>query len=71
MSMETKSSRLQVLLTAAVISLAALSAAGIATLTGLVPSSLGATPIAEPLFKATAPTPTPARAAKPAARKRA
>ena len=53
------------LLTAAVISLAALSAAGIATLTGLVPSSLGATRIAEPLFKATAPAPTRAPAAKP------
>ena len=65
MVMETKTAKLQVLLTAAVISLAALSAAGIATLTGLVPSSLGATRIAEPLFKATAPAPTPAHAAKP------
>jgi hypothetical protein len=61
--MQTKSSSFQLLLTAAVISLTVLCAAGIATLTGLVPSSLSATRIAEPLFKATAPasTPKPAR----------
>ena len=64
MVMETNTSKLQVLLTAAVISLAALSAAGIATLTGLVPSSLGATRVAEPLFKATAPAPAPRQAPK-------
>jgi hypothetical protein len=70
MVMETKTSRLQVLLTAGVISLAALSAAGIATLTGLVPSTLGATPIAEPLFKATAPAPATAPASRQTRKKR-
>jgi hypothetical protein len=40
------------LLTAAVISATVLCAAGIATLSGLLPSSLGASRIAEPLFKA-------------------
>jgi hypothetical protein len=63
--METKNASLQVLLTATVISLTVLCAAGIATLTGLIPSSLGASRIAEPLFKATAPAP----AAKPAGKR--
>ena len=62
--MQTKTSSLQLLLTAAVISLTVLCAAGIATLTGLVPSSLGAARIAEPLFKATAPAPAPKPARK-------
>ena len=69
--MKTKTSGLQLLLTAAVISLTALCAAGIATLTGLVPSSLGATRIAEPLFKVTAPATAPAARAPKPARKRA
>ena len=64
--MQTKHMSLQLLLTAAVISVTVLCAAGIATLSGLLPSSLGTSRIAEPLFKATAPAP----AAKPA-RKRA
>jgi hypothetical protein len=50
--MQTKHMRLQILLTAAVISATVLCAAGIATLSGLLPSSLGASRIAEPLFKA-------------------
>ena len=64
--MQTSNTSVQLLLTAAVISVTVVCAAGMATLSGLVPSSLGATRIAEPLFKATAPAP----AAKPA-RKRA
>ena len=63
--MKTKSASIQLFLTAAVISVTVLCAAGIATLTGLIPSSLGASRIAEPLFKATAPAP----AAKPAGKR--
>ena len=63
--MKPKTARIQLFLTAAVISLTVLCAAGMAALTGLIPSSLGASRIAEPLFKATA----PARAAKPAGKR--
>jgi hypothetical protein len=50
--MQTKPTSLQLLLTAAVISVTVLCAAAIATLSGLLPSSLGAPRIAEPLFLA-------------------
>jgi hypothetical protein len=67
--MQTKNASLQLLLTAAVISLTVLCAAGIATLTGLVPSSFGAMRLSRPVLDATATAPVTKQSQKAPARK--
>jgi hypothetical protein len=55
--MKTKNASLQLLLTAGVISLTVLCAAGIATLTGLVPGAFGSMQLPRPVLEATAAAP--------------
>jgi hypothetical protein len=69
--MKTKHASLQLLLTAGVISLTVLCAAGIATLTGLVPGSFGAMRLPRPVLEATATAPVTKQSQKAPARKAA
>lgn len=74
--MEKTSTRLHPLLTAAAISITVFSAVGVASLTGLIPQSIGSAPEAAPTLEAPAPTvseapqvrdaPKPVEARKPA-----
>jgi outer membrane lipoprotein SlyB len=68
--MEKSNSRLHPLLTAAAISVTVFSAVGVATLTGLIPPSVGSAPEAPPALETPAPkvaeAPIPVEAPKPA-----